>query len=212
MRHFLSRIRDLRFSSAQTRRKILKNSSPFFEDLRLYQKILHWAANGISLNLIPFHQPSIFYRSDASKTGLGGYNIYSGAAWCLKLPFGCVKRARINTLEFLEAIISIWVDIYNNKVHANDCILSQTDSRTAAGWLTKSNFSDSLPSSESSLCLIVARKLASLIIESSTCLYSQWFKGDSNNVADALSRAHHLSNTELSSLLTSFFLIRLQLV
>jgi hypothetical protein len=205
MRHFLNRIRNLRFSSAQTRRKILKVPSPVLEDLRLCQKILHWAADGISLNLVSFRQPSIFYRSDKGETGLGGYNIYSGAAWHLKLPTRYIKRAHINTLEFLVFIISIWVDMYNNKVQANDCILSQTDSTTAAGWLRKSNFSDSLLSSESSLCLIVAWKLASLIIDSSTCLYYQWLKGDSNNIPDALSRAHHLSNTELSSLLTSFF-------
>ncbi len=114
-----------------------------------------------------------------------------------------MKWAHINTLEFLASIISIWVDILNNQVSANDCFLSQTDSMTAAGWLRKSNFSDSTSPSESSVQLIIARKLATLIMESSTCLYSQWFPGYSNNVADALSRDQHSSNHELSSVFTA---------
>ncbi len=42
-------------------------------------------------------------------------------------------------------------------------------------------------------------------MESSTCLYSQWFPGDSNNIADALSRDQHSTNTELCSTLLSLF-------
>jgi hypothetical protein len=53
--------------------------------------------------------------------------------------------------------------------------------------------------------MIIARKLAGLIMESSTCLYSQWFPGDSNNAADALSRDQHSSNAELCSSLLSLF-------
>jgi hypothetical protein len=105
----------------------------------------------------------------------------------------------------MASVITIWIDIYHNKIETNDCILSQTDSTTAAGWLRKTNFNDSLLLPESSLRLIVARKLASLLIDTSSCLYSQWFKGDSNNVADALSRAHNLSSSELSSFLISSF-------
>jgi hypothetical protein len=136
---------------------------------------------------------------------MGGYNIYSGVAWRLQLPLDLTKRAHINTLEFMASVITIWIDAFHNKIAANDCILSQTDSTTAAGWLRKSNFSDNLLLPESSLRLVVARKLASLLIDTSSCLYSQWFKGDLNNIADTLSRAHNLSNSELSSFLTSSF-------
>jgi hypothetical protein len=53
--------------------------------------------------------------------------------------------------------------------------------------------------------MIIARKLAGLIMESSTCIYSQWSPGDSNNVADALSRDQHSSNSEFASSLLSLF-------
>jgi hypothetical protein len=36
----------------------------------------------------------------------------------------------------------IWIDITLDLVHPKDCILSQMDNSTAAGWLCKSNFDD----------------------------------------------------------------------
>lgn len=111
----------------------------------------------------------------------------------------------INTLEFISSVISIWIDILNNHINPNDCILSQTDSATAAGWLKKSNFLDTTSTSKFSIHLVVARKLASIVMESSTCLYAQWFLRDSNNIADALSRDHLSTNSELCASLLSLF-------
>jgi len=36
------------------------------------------------------------------------------------------------------------------------------------------------------------------------CLYSPWFPGDKNQVADSLPRDFHLSNNELAQMITSF--------
>jgi len=49
-------------------------------------------------------------------------------------------RTSLNSLEFLACLITIWVDIPNNDVSPEDCILSQTVSATANGWLQKSKF------------------------------------------------------------------------
>jgi hypothetical protein len=147
--------------------------TPIINNLTLCKKNLYWAKNGISINLVSFRTPTLDYRSDACKYGLGGYNIYAERAWRLQIPQECIGHAHINTLEFMASVILISIDIIYNNVSPNDCLLSQTDSTTAAGWLKKSNFSDSISPSESSVRLIIARKSATLIMESSTYLYSQ---------------------------------------
>jgi hypothetical protein len=55
-----------------------------------------------------------------------------------------------------------------------DCILSQSDSTSAIGWLCKSNFSDSI---DTVIQMVTTRQLATLILDSQSCLYSQWFPG-----------------------------------
>ena len=78
------------------------------------------------------------------------------------------------------------------------CFLSQGDSTSATGWLRKSNFDDAEP-----LHLSLARAMANLIMDYNSCLYSQWFPGDANNLTDALSRDTHLDNDALLTLLLS---------
>jgi hypothetical protein len=92
------------------------------------------------------------------------------------------------------------MEILSKNIDFESCILSQTDSTTAAGWLHKSNFADS---EDEIVQMTTARHLATLIIESKCCLYSQWFPGDENTISDALSRDFHLSNHELSNLINN---------
>jgi hypothetical protein len=48
-------------------------------------------------------------------------------------------------------------------------------------------------------------KLADLILGSESCLYSQWFPGSQNAIADSLSRDFHINDTHLCDLLLSHF-------
>jgi hypothetical protein len=73
-------------------------------------------------------------------------------------------------------------------------ILTGTDSTTAAGWLHHSSFDDSQPDSPP-LRLWVARATAHLLLDHSAVLFSKWFPGKENEVADSLSRNHHLLMT-----------------
>ncbi len=125
MRHFLSRIQALRMICEKSNKKIAFLPNPVLDDLLLCNKFLHWAKNGISMNLVSSRYPSIFLRSDACEYGRGVYNIYTGHAWRLKLPPDCSERAHINTLEFIASTISIWIEIYNKSIQKLDCILSQ---------------------------------------------------------------------------------------
>ncbi len=54
--------------------------------------------------------------------------------------------------------------------------------------------------------LATARKLANILIESESNLFSQWFPGDDNKIADSLSCNFHISDAHLSFLLESHLL------
>jgi hypothetical protein len=101
------------------------------------------------------------HGSDASKFGLGGYNIISGKTWHFKLPVDCHLKTSLNSLEFLACTITIWIDALTNEIDDEACILSQTGSTTAAGWLRKSNFAEV---EDEITKMTTARHLVSLII------------------------------------------------
>jgi len=102
----------------------------------------------------------------------------------------------------LACIISIWFDHIHQVVEPEACILSQTDSTSALGWLRKTNFAER---PDEGVQLSTARKLASLILETNSNLYSQWFPGDQNYIADSLSRDFHIDDTSLANLLSLHF-------
>jgi hypothetical protein len=83
-------------------------------------------------------------------------------------------------------------------------ILTGTGSTTAAGWLHHSSFDDSTPDAPT-LCLWVACATARLLLNHSLSLFSKWFPGKENEVADSLSHDHHIANATLHSLLHSSF-------
>lgn len=168
------------------------------EDLLLHKTFLFYANRGVSLNNISYRKPTHIYRSDASEFGFGGYNVASGESWRWEIPVNLRLRTSINSLEFIACVITIWLDIIRGVTKKEDCILSQADNMTAAGWLKKSNFADD---SDEFIQLSMARKLANLVINSESCIYSQWFSGESNSISDSLSRDFHLNPTHLCSLL-----------
>jgi len=64
--------------------------------------------------------------------------------------------------------------------------------------MRKSSFSNAMP-----LHLELSRELATLIMGHDSCLYSQWFEGNKNQLTDSLSCDHHLSDPDLLALLSS---------
>jgi hypothetical protein len=172
------------------------------EDLRLHKEFLLYANKGVSLNIIAFRKPTCIFRSDASEFGLGGYSILSGTAWRWEIPIELRLCTSINSLEFIACVITVWVDIMSGHIKSEDCILSQTDNTSAAGWLRKSNFADE---DDEYIQLVTAKKLSSLVIASQSCLCSQWFSGESNTISDSLSRDIHVNETHLQNLLCANF-------
>ncbi len=199
IRHFLGRIRQALWRASKHKWTTLKLCEK--TDLHLILKFMVEANQGISINNLVFRKPTIILRSDASEFGIGGYNILSGRAWRLELPVDCRLRTSLNSLEFIACVISIWIESIMNSIPDESCILSQTDSSSATGWLRKSNFSDL---EDEVVQMTTARHLAYTMLSCKSCLYSQWFPGDENQVSDSLSRDFQLNNEELTHLITTF--------
>ena len=190
-RHFLSRIREIleRTSRGRMNRRILKISPEAHDDLVLWEEFLTDAHAGVSMNLLVTRTPNKVCWSDACPYGIGGYSL-SGRAWRIRIPqtspiFG--HRGINNLLEFVGMAINIWLSCLEDE-SSESCILAIGDNTSALGWLHNTSRLD--PSwTAHTAHLIVARKVAQLLMEFKCCLASQHVKGELNLVADLLSFA-----------------------
>jgi hypothetical protein len=201
MRHYMGRLYQALFR-ASSLGGWTRLTQTEIDDLQTLQSFLSAANKGLSLNNLVYRKPSKIYRSGASEFGIGGYNIVTGIAWRIELPVSCRLRTSLNSLEFLGCVVSIWIDHFHQVIAQEDCLLSQTDSSSAMGWLRKTNFADK---SDEAVQLATARRLAEITIDANCTLYSQWFPGDSNSIADSLSHDFHIDDLLLSNLLVSHF-------
>jgi len=168
------------------------------KDLQLWLWFLDKAEAGISLNLLSYRQPSHILCSDACVHGVSGASITAGAGWQWKLPMDLLLWATLNVLEYMASYITIRIDIHVWHAEPGSCFLSHVDSTSAAGWMRKSSFSDATP-----IHLELSCDLMTLIMDHDSCLYSQWFEGNKNQLTDSLSCDHHLSDPDLLALLYS---------
>ena len=214
-RHFLGRLRHLA-SKASRRKQRLYLSSAIIHDLKLWLKFLKMANDGIDINLLIERQPNHLFITDSCENGIGGFSLKSGRAFRFEIPSHLKGRVSNNVLEYLAEIVAIWMGILEEEVQPLDCCYSCTDNTSAIGWTFKSNFSgcisngkdkkvDDVAQEDISPHLILSRKLASLVIDSRICLYTQHIKGILNIVADILSRDFHLNDVILTELLLYFY-------
>jgi hypothetical protein len=195
-RHFLGRIRHFADTSFPTTKAIRRTPRDVLDDLRLWLDFLEQAKRGISLNILTIREPTTLYRADACKHGIGGFNVFHGRAWRFAIPPDLQNRATLNVLEFFGSIIGPWVDLLEGRLPEFSCIWSQTDSTTADGWMHKSSFNDA-----NSAHYTGSRKLAKILIRAKSRLASEWIPGDTNKVADSLSRDTDLSDADLTTVL-----------
>ena len=195
-RHFLGWLWMAMFTAQKQHSVKLQNAQ--CQDLALWLRFVNKAHAGLSLNLLTFCLPSHILWSDASLHGIGGLSVTSGIARWWELPWDLRLCASLNALEFLASYITIYMDIHVGATPTDSCFLSQGDSTSATGWLCKSNFDDAEP-----LHLSLTWAMANLIMDHNSCLYSQWFPGNENNLTDALSRDTHLDDDALLTLLLS---------
>ena len=159
------------------------------------------ASHGISINLLTYRTPTKTCWGDACLTGMGGYDSL-GNAWRWGIPLTCRGKFTLNCLEYAASIITIQNAL--SSVSASEtfpCILSLLDSTSAIGWLHSSSFIETTQA----IHVELARHLASLMLNSHACLYSQHIKGKMNIIADSFSRDFHIWTTFLCNLVTSTF-------
>jgi hypothetical protein len=190
-RHFLGRL-----YRASERAKVhgsVKLSQSQLDDLGLWRRFLDSALQGVSINRLVARWPNRIVRVDACPQGMGGYCLQSGIAWRILLEPDLIGRGSLNTLEFLAALIGVWVENELGKAfEPHDVLLCQGDSSSATGWIAKSSFGDECP-----LHLAIARTMAEYLNDHEVAHYSQWFPGKENSVADSLSRDFHLNDVEI---------------
>ena len=185
--HFLNNIRALEIKASLTSKNQFLNQRTK-DDFELAKRFIAKAHAGVNMNLISFREPTKVYINDASEHGLGGFASH-GRAWSYTLPKKLRGRAHINLLEFMAQLVSIWLDAIEGRLEPLDCLLAMGDNTASMGWLRRSNFRENDEDDVEWLVKQkVARKLAEVILDSQTCLYRQWFKGEENVLADSLSR------------------------
>ena len=196
-RHFLSRL-SFATHSAEYFKPVKLNKSTI-KDLELWIQLLTKLRNGISMNLLTIRPPNIVMWTDACEHGLGGISYPRGRAWRFHISSDLRHRAHINLLEFLAILVGIWLDLTEQATGPEDCILAFGDNTSAISWIHKSKFrTDNEPEPLFQAKLTVARKIASLSIDNDLRLYSKWLPGESNKVADYLSRNSTSTNDELT--------------
>ena len=78
-------------------------------DLLFWKIILQQAQQGITINILTYHEPTHCYKADACEIGLGGYSL-AGCAWWWKIPTDLRNWASINLLELIVSLVGLWID------------------------------------------------------------------------------------------------------
>jgi hypothetical protein len=182
-------------------------SANIIVDLRLFLTFLCQAYEDISMNLLTCRAPDHHLGADACEKGMGGYQLGTGDAWrwaILEEFWG--GGFTLNSLEFLESFVTLWIDILQGTITAGDCVRSNTDSTTAQGWMYTSNFNDI----DQAVQMSITCKIAEVANAAGIVLDPHWLPGKENIVYDCLSRDHNLTDTQIVTMLRLFFPHRLQ--
>ena len=136
---------------------------------------------------------------------MGGF-ISKGRAWWWNPPKEYWDSAHINLLEFCAELLSIWINIVEDTMYDENCLLYMRYRTTAIRWLHKSH----TPATNDNPQLTLAetrlqRQLVDILIDNEHLLYSQWFLGSTNVIPDILSRDWHLDDGKILNLLTHIF-------
>jgi hypothetical protein len=151
------------------------------------------ANKGISLNLLTLRKPTNLTVTDACPTRIRGFSVTTSRAWRLYFP-AAVENVENNSIEFLSAVVGVWIELQNNSVPKHGSIMALTDNSSAVCWLKRCSFNSATDPVDSA----IACHLATLVVTDNVQLNSQHVKGAQNKLADSLSRDSDMSDTELT--------------
>ena len=104
-------------------------------------RVLQKSHEGISINLLTYHEPNCIYLTDACKIGMIGFSS-KGRARRWKIPIEILGCAHINLLELYSELVSIYIDIVEETLDDKECLLSMGYSTTAIRWIHKARKPD----------------------------------------------------------------------
>ena len=110
-------------------------------------------------------------------------------------------------MEFCAELVSIWIDIIEDTLDDDECLLSMEERRTAIEWLRKAQ--NPAPNDHPQLTLAKTRlqsQMSDLLIDNEHLLYSQWSPRSSNVTPNILSGDWHLDDGKILNLLTNILL------
>jgi hypothetical protein len=125
MMHFMGHIIKVKEQYVARNKPGAKLSGTLCDDFVLMQWFLQKAPDGISMNLLKHLAPNVWLRSDASKHGLCGMNVHQAVGRRWMIPDRWRYLLTLNTLEFLAAVVGIWVEILQGRVPFLGCILAE---------------------------------------------------------------------------------------
>jgi hypothetical protein len=195
-RHFLNGLRERMDSRSRTsggnfaRKQVVRLTADELADLQLWLQFLVQAKEGISMNLLTIRTPSRMAWSDSCPFGIGGYTL-RGFAWRIKIPhssplFG--DDSVNNVLEFLGMAVSVKLLLLEAKDERYPCLLPLGDNTSAIGWMFRSG-RIKRGSKYYSAVKMIAREVATDVINGKAQLTPQHLRGDLNDVSDTLSFA-----------------------
>ena len=196
-RHFMNNLR--RAEATARRRKISKLNRRTLNDLLLWLDFLQSAHEGISINRIVFRKPTITTFSDSSEFGIGGFCPQTGIGWRYHFTPEEQRAFTLNTKEYIGSAVDMEIQAAHAPQVPYLCILNQSDSTSTVGWLRKSNHDPE----DAPIHNEVARFHARSMMKRNACNYSQHLPGRLNIISDSFSRDFHLSEEQLTSMLTS---------
>ena len=159
------------------------------------------AYSDIDINLIVERRPDQICITNSWEYGIGGFSIKIGKVFWYEIPSRLRLKVSNNVLEYLAEIVAIWKGVLDREISSGSCIFSSMDNTSVVRWTRKLSFMDT--SQERNI--IISRFLAKLIMNHRFCLYTQYFVGFLNVVADALSRDFYLSDSFLTNPLFYFY-------
>ena len=198
-RHFMNHLRAMEKIAEATKRPVAL-SHDAKEDLNLWLEFLASAAAGISLNRIVFRKPTQQSLSDASPWGMGGHSPSTKIAWRYEFTEEEQRALTMNCKEYLGVVVDSVIQARHDKSGSPfPCYLHRSDSTSAVGWMYKSNHDPVGAPIHNEIARYHARHTLAM----NACNYSQHLPGCENVVTDCLSRDFHLSDAQISAMLTS---------
>ena len=198
-RHFMNHLQKMK-QVAEDRGRSIQISLGAKKDLQLWLQFLEYAASGISINLVVFRKPTLQSLSDASPWGIGGLSPTTLVGWRHEFTELKQRSFTMNCKEHIGVVVdSIIQAKYDTSKADFPCYLHRSDNTSAVGWMHKSNHDPD----EAPIHNAISRFHASFMMSRKACHYSQHLPGIENVVTDCLSRDFHLSDAQITAMLTS---------